>query len=85
MGLPVDERKYRARVVESVCVSHTWCMYVPITHQYTSLHRLPSLSCLPCFLCHPHILQFEESTTVGLICLGHGGACAIRVHCQLVA
>ena len=42
-------------MVESVCVSHAWCMYVPITHQYTSLHRLPSLSCPPCFLYHPYI------------------------------
>ena len=41
------------RVMESVCVSHAWCMYVPITHQYTSLHRLPSLSCPPYFLYHP--------------------------------
>ena len=39
--------------LESVCVSHAWYMYVPITHQYTSLHRLPSLSCPPCFLYHP--------------------------------
>ena len=38
-----------------MCVSHAWCMYVPITHQYTSLHRLPSLSCPPCFLYHPYI------------------------------
>ena len=35
-----------------MCVSR---MYVPITHQYTSLHRLPSLSCPPCFLYYPYI------------------------------
>ena len=41
--------------MESESVSHAWCMYVPITHQYTSLHRLPSLSFPPCFLYHPYI------------------------------
>ena len=39
-----------------VCVSHAWC-YLCITHQYTSLHQLPSLSCPPCFLYHPYIIE----------------------------
>ena len=49
-----------------MCVSHEWCMYVPITHQYTSLHRLPSLSCPPCFLYHPYITHptIQRSFTI---------------------
>ena len=59
MSLPVDQRKYRARVVESVCVSHAWCMYVLITHQYTSLHYHPCL--VPrAFYAMPIFLQLEE-------------------------
>ena len=45
-----------------MCVSHAWCMYVPITHQYTSLHRLHPCLVPRAFYTIPilHILQFEE-------------------------
>ena len=63
-------------------------MYVPITHQYTSLHRLPSLSCPPCFLYHPYIthstirrifsftIHFEKCT---FVCIA-SRACAYIIY-----
>ena len=59
-----------------MCVSHAWCMYVPTTHQYTSFHRLPSLSCPPCFLYHPYITHptirriFSFTSICTCICVG---------------
>ena len=43
-----------------MCISHALCMYVPITHQYTSLHCLVphAFYAIPIL----HILSFTSST-----------------------
>ena len=69
-----------------MCVSHAWCMYVPITHQYTSLHRLPSLSCPPCFLYHPYIthptirriFSFTSTGYASVVCSDRARPAVIR-------
>ena len=51
-------------MVESVCVSHAWCMYVPYLSPTNTLHCTDYHPCLVprAFYTIPilHILQFEE-------------------------
>ena len=59
-------------------VSHVLSMYVPTTHQYTSLHQLPSLSCPPCFLCHPYItlIYYKYAIRTQLLYAHYGQLCS---------